>query len=170
MNYTHKRRYSTTVMSALKSNCVTFATHAKAQAPFRISLAFQAVCRELSNWKAAQRFARPRWVFDQPSTRGKGRRRMALPTETFLASPLEASKPVFVSPSGSDLPAVVLLAIHLPRHEQVVARLNNPRFARAVQDELPSDCAKPTWRKRSETAIKESKDQLDEPCAKTAKR
>src|SRR6266487_3819339 len=101
---------------------------------------------------------------------GTGRRRMALPTQTFLPSPLEASKPVFVSPSGSDLPAVVLLAVHLPRHEQVVARLNNPRFTRAVQDEVRSDCAKPTWRKRSETAIQESKDQLEDPSAKNAKR
>jgi hypothetical protein len=95
---------------------------------------------------------------------------MALPTQTFLPSPLEASKRVFVSPSGSDLPAVVLLAIHLPRHEQVAARSNNPRFARAAQDEARSDCAKPTWRKRSETAIKDLKDQLEDPSAKSAKR
>jgi hypothetical protein len=41
-----------------------------------------------------------------------GRRRIALPTDTLLPSPLEASKLVFVSLSGSDLPAAVLLAIH----------------------------------------------------------
>jgi hypothetical protein len=96
---------------------------------------------------------------------------MALPTETFLASPLEASKPVFVSPSGTDLAAVVLLAIHLPSHKQVVSPPNNPRFARAAQDKARSDCARLTWRKRSETAIKESKkDQLEDPSAKSAKR
>src|ERR1700687_4901474 len=58
----------------------------------------------------------------------------------------------------------------LPSHEQVVVRPDNPHFARAAQDEARSDCTKPTWRKRSETPIKESKDQLDQPSAKSAKR
>jgi hypothetical protein len=162
-------------MSALKSNRVTFATHAKSQA--RLSN-FPCVSggmppEAMRAFKLGSGATVPR-VRDGLSMSlpraGTGRRRIALPTRTFLPSPLEASKPVFVSPSGSDLPAVVLLAIHLPRHEQVVARLNNPRFARAVQDEVRSDCAKPTWRKRSETAIKESKDQLEDPSAKNAKR
>jgi hypothetical protein len=142
---------------------------------FQISLAFLVVClpraRRSFKLRSGAKAPRVRDGFSTSRPRaGMGRRKIALPTETLLSSPLEASKPVFVSPSGADLPAVVLLAIHLPSDEQVVARPDNPHFARVAQDEGRSDCAKLTWRKRSETAIKESKDQLDEPSAKSAKR